>query len=255
MPKLFVFDLDDTLMWNEYTYSLATIEFLHYILKIFENRAPFAGDIAQMIAEISHRLVKETNPATGLPYGFSMNRFPDTLVQSYRTLCENGWGEYQDCHADHIHDIGMRSFDEELYFKQGMVFGAVGVLNFLQNKGDGLALVTKGDPCVQYRKIRALDLNRWFKEIKVVSHKTKGTFNQFTNVRSAETVYSVGNSFSSDIRPALDAGCSAIFIPCFTWRAESIEVGQLTEFDKKRLFVLKNISEILKIYNNLKGGE
>ncbi|MBI2063239.1 MAG: HAD family hydrolase [Candidatus Yanofskybacteria bacterium] len=253
MPKLFIFDLDDTLMWNEYTYSLATIEFLQYILEIFQHRAPFAGDIAQMIAETSHRLLKEKNPTTGLPYGFSINRFPDTLVQSYRTLCENGWGEYQDRHANHIHNIGMRSFDEELYLKQGMVPGAIEVINFLQDKGDILVLLTKGDPRVQERKIKALDLGHWFKEIKVVDGKTKEMFKQFTNGHSAETVYSVGNSFSSDIRPALDAGCSAIFIPCFTWRAESIDVDQLTESEKKRLFEIKNISEIVEIYNNLRG--
>lgn len=249
MRKFFIFDLDDTLMWNEFTYSLATIEFMQYILEIFEHRAPFVGDIAQMIAETSHRLIKEINPTTGLSYGFSMNRFPDTLVRGYKTLCENGWGEYQDCHADHIRDIGMRAFDEAIYRKQGMVPGALEVLIFLRNQGDRLVLLTKGDSQVQKRKIRALGLKHWFEKIQIVESKTSETFKQLTQDQPFS--YSVGNSFSSDIRPALDAGCCAIFIPCFTWRAESIDITHLTESEIKCLIQIKKISEIIEIYDRL----
>ncbi len=251
MRKLFCFDLDDTLMWNEYTYSLAVIEFLQHILKVFEQRAPFAGDIAQMIAKISLRKIKETNPTTGKPYGFSMERFPDTLVDSYKTLCENGWGEYQDFHANHVHGIGMRVFDKKRYWEQGMVPGAVEVLNFLQNQDDDLILLTKGDPRVQERKIQALELTRWFKKIQIVDSKTSETFRPFMRGWPARSIYGVGNSFSSDIRPALDVGCSAIFIPCFTWRAESTDIGRLSESERERLFVIKKISEITEIYNKL----
>jgi len=252
MRKLFIFDLDDTLMWNEYTYSLAFIEFCRYILKIFHRRAPFAGDIAQMIVEISHRKIKEIDPATSQLYGFSMHRFPDTLVDGYKMLCENGWGEYGNEYARHIHDIGMKAFDQSLYLKQGMVPGAKEVLNFLKSKGDNLVLMTKGDPRVQNKKIKALGLLNWFPEILIVDNKTKENFKLVMRRRQAAgSIYSVGNSFSSDIRPGLDAGCCAIFIPCFTWRAESIDVGRLTQSEKKRLVIVKKITDIIEIYEIL----
>lgn len=255
MKKVFLFDLDDTLMWNEYTYSLATIEFLEFLIRIFNHRLPFVGHIARRVEEISYELINEINPRTGKPYKFSMNRFPETLIRCYKELCENGWGEFNSQHAEHIEKIGLKAFDEELYRKNGFVRDALyPVIYKLKERGDVLILLTKGDPEVQERKIRALKLRDWMYEVKIVEEKTPELFLEYKDRFKNAKVFSIGNSFSSDIKPALEAGISAIFIPCFTWKAESLKVGKLPPNWQKRFWQIREIGEIIKIYSKLEGA-
>ncbi len=254
MRKVFLFDLDDTLMRNEYTYSLATMKFFDLLLEVFNKRLPFIGGVAHRVEEVSHSMVKENDPATGQPFGFSINRFPETLVRCYEELCENGWGEYRSEIAEQVRTVGLSAFDKELYKKTGLVDNAVETLRFLEAQGDILALITKGDPEVQKRKIEALELHRWFPFREVVDKKDEELFlrwkHAFGDVNPLMT-FSVGNSFSSDIRPALKAGIGAIFIPCYTWKAESIEKDELTNEEQQRFYQAKEIKEVIEIYGKL----
>ena len=251
--KVFLFDLDDTLLWNEYTYSLAAIEFFEFLIKIFNNRLPFIGGIAKRVEEISHQLVSEFNPETGEAFGFSMNRFPETLVRSYKELCENGWGKIDPSIAHSIYDIGNKAFDKELYKKAGMVPGAKRTLLFLlAQENVRLRLLTKGDPEVQRRKIDALELGSFFHSIEIVPNKDVALFFFWKERLSKDAkIFSVGNSFSSDIKPALEAGISAIFIPCYTWKAESVDISDLPTQQKINLQQIKEIREIVGIYYKL----
>ncbi|MEK7151797.1 MAG: HAD hydrolase-like protein [Patescibacteria group bacterium] len=251
MRKLFIFDLDDTLMLNYHLYNQATIDFLQYLMKVFKNRTPTLEYMINTISSIDIEMIKKINPASGVPYGFAMERFPDSFVAAYKKFCEDGWGKYDSIIAAIIHNIGMTAFKEESYWESGMMAGAEETLNFLKNRGDDLALLTKGDVRVQDKKIKALRLSRWFKNIRIVDDKTRVTFYSFTELRKAEYVFSVGNSFSSDIRPALDVGFRAIFIPCQTWRFENINPGRLTDSDKRRLTTLKSISELPETYKKM----
>lgn len=254
------FDLDDTLMKNAFTYNQPFIDFVGYLTEIFDYRVPSIGTIAVYQQDIDLALGKEINPRTGKQYAFCKNRFPDSLADTYRTLCENGFGEYDGAVAEHCREIGMRAFDVENYHKVGLSPGAEDLLNFLQKQGHRLVLVTKGDEWVQNRKIEALNLHRWFSDIYIVEHKTpKAYLDIITSLQARDrrahrkqcevaSTLVVGNSFSSDIKPALEIGMHAIFIPCPTWKAERTEVGKLTKDEKSRLEVKKNISEIIPWY-------
>ena len=252
--KVFLFDLDDTLMWNEYTYSLAVMEFFELLMKVFKKRLPLVCGIGRRVEEITLEMIKKTNPKTDKLYGFSMSRWPDSFVMCYKELCEKGWGEYDPKVAEEVHKIGLKTFDENLYRQTGLVPGAELVLDFLKAKGDILILLTKGDGQVQKRKIFALDLPSWFDSFVVVDHKSENLFGGFK--RGFEDVgrtaiFSVGNSYSSDIEPALKAGIGAIFIPCFTWKAESTEKGRLTLQQQCRLYEIKEIRQIIDIYDKI----
>ncbi|MBI2057802.1 MAG: HAD family hydrolase [Candidatus Yanofskybacteria bacterium] len=249
--KVFLFDLDDTLMWNEYTYSLATIEFLQFLIRIFDRRLPFVGNICRRVEEISHQKVSQIDQKTGKFYGFSVNRFPDTLADCYKELCQNGWGKYEEEAADHVRRIGLKAFDPGLYQKDGYVKDSVLVLRFLREKNDVLILLTKGDPEVQALKVDGLGIKKWIPEVRIVSDKTKEIFQEYKERFSGQKIYSIGNSFSSDIKPALEAGISAIFIPCFTWKAESIDVDKMSQEQKKRFWEVKEIKEVVNIYPEL----
>ena len=130
--KVFLFDLDDTLMWNEYTYSLAVMEFFELLMKVFKRRLPLVCGIGCRVEEITLEMIKKTNPKTDKLYGFSMSRWPDSFVMCYKELCEKGWGEYDPKVAEEVHKIGLKTFDENLYRQTGLVPGAELVLDFLK---------------------------------------------------------------------------------------------------------------------------
>lgn len=255
MWKVFIFDLDDTLMWNEYTYSLAFEKFYSFLMRAWKRRIPYIGSVARLAEDLNALMVKEINPATGKEYGFSMDRFPSSLVRCYKALCETGYGVYDEKIAHCIYGIGMTAFDSKNYKKHGFAPWARYALNFLRKQNDVLILVTKGDPRVQQRKIDALCLERWFSEIHIVENKPPELFAEFRNRFSGTAVLSVGNSFSSDIKPALQAGVKGIFIPYYTWKAESID---REGYDQSSLIVLQSIKQIVPLYKSGqldKGGE
>lgn len=250
-PKqnVFIFDLDDTLMWNNYNYDLAKIEFLKWLIKVFKRRVPSSAYILHLNEEVDKKVEWEINPETGQKYGFTCQRFPTSLARTYRALCEEGWGEYNPILAEEVYGIGLMAFDPEQYRKAGLAPGAEEVLNYLKWREVGLRLLTKGDPSVQNHKIKALQLQRWFDDFHIVDDKDADLFRSY----EGSNKISVGNSFSSDIKPALEAGCGAIFIPCYTWSRESIEVEKLPEEWQKKLWQIKKIEEIIPLCSYLKS--
>lgn len=254
-------DLDDTLMWNEVTYNRPTWDFIEYLTAVFHNRICSIGIIAELHEKINVSLRAEINPRTGTPYGCSCDSFPESLVRTYRILCDKGFGTFDEAVAKKCREIGRMAFAPENYTKLGLVPGAKETLDFLTRRHH-MVLVTKGEGWVQENKINALNLKRWFHDIRVVDHKGMGVYydileslraaagkrkSQYT----ARNTVAVGNSFSSDIAPALDLGMNALFIPCPTWKAESVDTGNLTEDARSRLVELKEIGMIPQMVRQL----
>lgn len=254
------FDLDDTVIPNTYTYNKPMIDFVVYLTKLFAKRIPSLGTIAVFHQDIDLALGKETNPRTGELYGFGRDRFPDSLANTYRVLCENGFGVYDEGVAQVCRDIGMQAFDEANYKETGFSPGAEDVLNFLTKRKHRLVLVTKGDEWVQNKKIDALDLRRWFRDIFIVPQKTPEVYREIvSSLRDADRrahrrqcdaqkTLVIGNSFHSDIKPGLDIGMSGIFVPCPTWKAERIDKGRLSRNERRRLIETPKIIDIISLY-------
>ena len=267
-PHVWLFDLDDTLMWNSTTYNQPMVDFIQFLTIIFNNRIPYIGSISRFQEDTDFGLANELNPRTGKPYQFSRDRFPDSFVRTYEWLCNNGFGEYSEAAALQCREIGMRAFDQTNYRKLGFVPGGEELLDFLQRHHHPLVLVTKGDEWVQQKKISALNLEQWFSEIHVVPEKTcevyQGVLDRLNQSNRSKVasgwegtlqpsqVVMVGNSFSSDIGPALGVGMNGIFIPCSTWKGESINPGSLPEDAMSRLVTFKEIQEVIPWYHSLK---
>lgn len=105
-----------------------------------------------------------------------------------------------------------------------------------------LVLLTKGELQEQENKIVRSGLARHFCHIEIVSNKNEGTFRQLSDKLGiyAERMLSVGNSFKSDIAPALSAGYHAIHIPFHVvWQLEQAE-----EFEHEKLRRIERFEEI-----------
>lgn len=106
-----------------------------------------------------------------------------------------------------------------------------------------LAVFTKGELMDQENKLWRSGLQRYFDVVSIVSDKNPEAYRRLCKeleVSPAELLM-VGNSFKSDIAPALKIGASAIHIPFHTtWAHEKTE-----EFNHERLRRISHFTEIL----------
>lgn len=243
--RIFIWDLDDTLIWTSWAYSKAFAKFYEYMLQLFDYRLIELRTLGTISEEIDKSLIKEVNPETGQPYGYSMYRFPASLVKTYEWLCEHGYGKYQEAVARRVKIMGMEAFDPLGYKQQGLVKGAEEILNYIKDQKDVQILITKGEQLVQECKIVTLNLDQWFgNQIHIVDTKAKETFLQYREKYKNSSVFSVGNSYNSDIAPALEAGVKAIFIPYYTWLGE--QPPPIT--DETKVLKIENIKQVIELY-------
>jgi len=107
-----------------------------------------------------------------------------------------------------------------------------------------LVVFTKGELMDQEDKLRRSGLERYFSHMETVSNKTEREYRQLCeNLDVApEQTLMVGNSFRSDIVPALATGAWALHIPYHvTWALERAE-----EYPHERLHKIEHFSEILR---------
>jgi len=253
LRKVFIFDLDDTIYWNKHDYSYPILEFEKFLLDTLGHQAPHVDVIRRLFSEIDRRRVHEINLATGLLYGYSMERFPDSMVECYRQICQREEIPFDSKIAGKLTEIGYEAFSEKLYEKKGLVKGTAEVLTYLKEQKDYLILLTKGDKQVQGRKISALKLEQWFDQIFIQPLKTVETFKGLAvRIHNATAVWSVGNSLATDIKPALEAGMRGIYIPYETWESQDEGRKALKILDPNQVLVYNEIIEIKKNYKRLK---
>lgn len=108
-----------------------------------------------------------------------------------------------------------------------------------------LAVFTKGELLDQESKLKRSGLGGYFEYMETVSNKGQDDYVALCDhlgVRPEEMVM-VGNSFRSDIAPALAVGCHAIHIPYHVvWELEKSE-----EFPHERLQKISHFGEVLDI--------
>ncbi len=88
-----------------------------------------------------------------------------------------------------------------------------------------LALLTKGDPLVQRKRVADSGLAPWFQQVDIVPEKNDSSFCSLLhgfNVTPSRA-WSVGNSLASDINPALRLGLHAVWIDAHVWEHEKRE--------------------------------
>ena len=252
--KLFVFDLDDTLIDNVHDYAEPILAATSLIIEELGSKAPHVTKIINLEQEIDSRRVKEINPATGKPFLFSMDRFPGSLVEVYKHICAQARVIPKTTVMAKIFSIGLRAFDEERYAKN-IKPGVKQLLDFIWDNSGISVLLSKGDRGVQVKKIIALENTGItatdFAEIIVVENKSSKDFTEIRKLRQHRTCFSVGNSYESDILPALEAGYKGILIPVETWDVIGKMDEILAKVDREKCFVFRDIMEIKERYEEL----
>lgn len=240
MNKTFIFDYDDTLAWNQHDYSYAQLRFLNWVLDRLGHEAPDLPSLLNKSVDIDKSAVKTM--------GFSMERFPTSMRETYKEVCNASGIEIKPEDLEMAYNIGLLAFDENRWRQQGLVPGARETLEFLLEQGDELILLTKGDLTVQKKKLAATNCLRFFNEKYIVPNKNKECLQMVVRDRDKSKVWHVGNSIRSDVMPAIEAGINMIYIPCETWAWERDHNGVP---ESKLLTTYQKIIEIKENYLQL----
>ncbi len=257
MYKGFVFDLDDTLMDNVHDYSEPILEATKLIIDALGYRAPHVAQIVSMIQEIDLSRRNQIDPTTGAHYGYSKRRFPGSLVETYRAICQRiNWQTFDEIEKE-LEMIGLSAFSEVRYTRN-IKHGAVELLRRLITEKDGIAILTKGDAEVQklkidcfFRACRERGCNTSLIQVRIVdTEKSPGDFSEIKQgMPGCDTWYSVGNDYDKDIAPAIDVGFDGLWIPVETWES----MGKLKEIkesrmNKSRCTEFESLNKILEMY-------
>src|SRR5207253_2745254 len=97
--------------------------------------------------------------------------------------------------------------------------------------GFRLALLTKGDPRLQRRRLDQSGLARLFDVVEIVDQKTPESIAAILDRLEVEPDHavSVGNSVRSDVLPSLAAGVRPVWIDAHVWEYERADEGPTDE--------------------------
>lgn len=202
---LIAFDADDTLWHNERLYA--------------DVQAAFARLLAQyQTPEQVHQRLYRTETRNLQHFGYGAKAFALSMIE---TAVEIAGGR-----------IAGRDVQAIVDLVRGMLDADVALLDHVAETIPLLAgrypllLITKGDLIDQERKIARSGLAGYFRDVEVVSHKTRSVYDQLLARHGVApaSVLMVGNSLRSDILPFLELGGRAVYIPYeLTWLHEVAE--------------------------------
>lgn len=205
MKQYLLFDLDDTLIHCNRFFNEARSEFLAAMGDFFQAWNP---DM-KMIEETQH-----TVDLSGIEnHGLGKNRFPESLVSTYRLFCDKFGKEPNRQEEETLLAIGYGVYTKpvELYPH------AHETLRSLCEAGHELFLYTGGDQEIQTAKVLNAGLQEIFPAHRrfISEHKNRDVLARIIamNELDREHTWMIGNSARNDIRPALEEGIHAIHLP------------------------------------------
>ncbi|MCR6654650.1 MAG: HAD family hydrolase [Opitutus sp.] len=197
-----VFDGDDTLWLTQRHYDETIQLFISFLSAQGFPRA------------ITRQVFDRIDLANVSKHGFSRERFPRSMVETYRDLLKQRGGKYERAVAARVRMIGRDVFASLPELRPGVRT----VLRDLR-RGHMLVLLTAGDRLVQRAKIRRLGMARYFDRVVITPLKNAKVMRKVVDDLGIPPCCAmmVGNSLRSDILPAREAGLTAVQILARGW--------------------------------------
>lgn len=127
------------------------------------------------------------------------------------------------------YEIGMNVFKSRDYYSDvGCFDGFSEFISTVDEISDHSVLVTEGIEKEQEKKISANQFRNHFDEVFIVDDK-RTVFELLVDEYDSPVVH-IGNSLSSDIEPALQAGCEAVLFKGNDWNSDHISFDEDDEY-------------------------
>lgn len=224
-----VFDGDDTLWATEALYDRA------------RRRSAEVVAAAGLDPEAFEQLQREIDVRNFNRYGLSSVRFPTSSREAYLALAVEAGTAGSEVVAQQIYDASAEVFDVPAPLEAH----ANETFRRLRDRYR-LTVLTKGDPIVQRKRVDDSGLAPLLDAVCIVEVKDAPVFEAMLHHMNADLAasWSVGNSYGSDVHPAVTAGMRAIWINAHVWAHEqSLSEGVLEEPDSN-VFVADDLNEV-----------
>lgn len=235
-PKLICFDLDDTLIDDNWKFETTFCDCMKAILLGLAAKAPMLDEILTMAREIDNRLLAE------LPKDKKYT--PYRMIEAWQTTYQLISEKQGIAVKPHIRNM-LEAYVVQNYEPPYLVIaGAVDALIRIRALPNiTMAVVSVGDPEIQTRKLTYTRLNYYFDHIEIVQDgEDKGVYLQKKAKQyGKENVIMVGNSIHSDINSALKAGVGAIHIPRGSWSQFNAKPLSQDYMEVRRIFELPDM--------------
>jgi putative hydrolase of the HAD superfamily len=224
-----IFDGDDTLWLTEHLYDDA------------RQKARAVVEAAGLGGHEWEMLERRLDVANVDRLGHTMDRFPTSCVDAYRIVSAAAGRATDDYVEAAVRSAASSAFDKPA----PLVPFAEETLATLKSRGFRLALLTKGAPELQQRRIQESGLASSFDVISIVQQKTAESITSILARLgvTADAAISVGNSLRSDVAPSLAAGVQPIWIDAHVWEYER---DHSTTLDK-RVIALDSLRQVLEV--------
>jgi putative hydrolase of the HAD superfamily len=226
--KLFILDLDDTLIDTSDIYYVARESFI----ELFTGKY-----LTNSIIDTFEKIDTENFNK----YGYDPHRYFISMVDTYKTL-EN-LNDLQDIIPE------IKKCYNLLFSKPKLISGAIELLEFLRKSHKKLCLFTRGKKEFQNYKIDSVGIRHYFDFIKVADNKDAKLFKEIIDRLgySIDETVIIGDSIKSDIIP-----CMELKIDCikynyshnnYEWLQDKVEI------DSDCYLEVNNLWEVIAILN------
>lgn len=241
VKKLICFDLDDTLIDDNFKFETTFCDCLKAVLLGLATKSPEIDEVIATVREIDNRLLQE------LPKykKYTPHRLIEAWHNTYTIISERKEIPVK----KHILDM-LESYVWQNYEPPYIVIaGAVDALIRIRALPDvRMEVLTIGDQEIQSRKVTYSRLDHYFEHVEIVFHGDDKYLylKEKADEYGPKNVVMVGNSIRSDINPALKAGVHAVYIQRGGWSQQKQEPISKDYHEVRRIFELpETVAQII----------
>jgi putative hydrolase of the HAD superfamily len=243
MKQQIMFDLDDTLIHcNKYFYLV--------IEQFSDAMVTWFGGFSDVTAKAIRDKQMELDIACVSVSGFKSEHFPQSFVDTYYHFSNLTGRSRAASEENFLWKLGLSVYehDTEPYPNMEQTLFA------LAEAGHELHLYTGGELLIQQRKIKSLQLERYFdNRIYIRQLKNNDALEDIltTGLFARELTWMIGNSIRTDVVPALTAGIHAIHMRAQTeWTYNVIQIDVMPKGAFLTLDHLKDVPDAIYQYVN-----
>jgi putative hydrolase of the HAD superfamily len=239
-PQTILFDLDDTLIHCNKYYEIVIQQFVDQMQTWFGAYQLSAREIKTKQSELDINYIHL--------HGFSVEHFPLSFVDTYLHFT-NLFGRLpSENERRWLTRLGNSVFDSEIEPYPDMVE----TLTELQRAGHHLVLYTGGAEQVQWKKIKAMQLETFFADrVFIRGHKNVSALEGILLAEGYDRTqtWMIGNSLRTDVGPALELGIHSIHVAAFTeWDYNIVEIVATPKGAYLKLGALKEVPPAINNY-------
>lgn len=228
--NLLIFDLDDTLVDTSEVYWSARQRFV----RVMQRQGFEPTEVVREFEEVDKSHIEI--------FGYVPERYERSMKATYVALER----KYQRSATKDLEEEIGKCGKIIINRMPELIEGARELLAWTYKKFE-LALLTRGIPELQDRKLTHAKIKQYFTVIKVVPVKRAIEFQELVDElgQNVDSSWIIGDSIKSDINPGLEIGAHCILYeyshPHYIWQQEYGEIAKGKFFRIRRLFDAKDI--------------